>query len=317
MEVYFRLFVVYVYFLCSGTMNSTVFPNTTITTHGNTNSDMRSPTVAHKIALIIIYSLVLMVGSVGVTLMIGVLKSNLRSWTTITFFNLVLVHIIFLVTIPFRIHYYVTETWSLTMPFCKVVSSMIHIHMHVVFVIYVIILGIHFLHYFKKVEQMEFYRSLHAMAFSVGIWSVLIIVGPVILHNYGKHVDANDTKCFHFGTELKERPVFGCNIFLSVCTVVVSCIMSCILAVILYTMIKKHGASSWAQQEFWAQMKNVSLVLIIVFCLAPYHVYRLYYLTKSSTLQHDNEVFLAITGLTCFDMMLVFAGKGICHRCGG
>lgn len=303
-------------------MNTTTIPSTTSTTYFNTmilntTTTMSSPTEAHKAALIIIYTLVLLVGSLGVTLMTGVLKSNLRSWTTITFFNLVLVHFMFLATVPFRIYYYAKGSWGLSMIFCKVVSGMIHIHMHVVFVIYVIILTIHFLHYFKKVGQMEFYRSIHAMVFSVGIWSVVIIVGPVILYYYGAHADSNDSKCFHFSTELSEGPVMACNIFLSVCTVIVSCVMSCILAAILYLMIKKHGASSWAQQEFWAQMKNVSLVLIILFCLAPYHLYRLYYLTDHSSLQYDNEVFLAITGLTCFDMVLVFAGKGICHRCGG
>ncbi|XP_053466989.1 probable G-protein coupled receptor 141 isoform X2 [Ictalurus furcatus] len=286
------------YFLCSGTTNQTM-------------------TMAHKIALINIYTLVLVVGSIGVILMIGVLKSNMRSWTTVAFFNLVLVHCFFLVTIPFRIYYYVTNYWDLTPFFCKVVSSMIHIHMHVVFVIYVIILTIHFFHYFKKIEQMEFYRSIHAMAFSVSIWSVVIIVGPVTLYHYGKHMNGNENKCFHFGGELKEGPVLGCNIFLSVCTVILSCVMSCMLALILYLMIKKHGASSWAQQEFWAQMKNVSLVLIILCCLVPYHLYRLYYMTNISALQNENEVFLAITSLTCFDMMLVFAGKGICHRCWG
>lgn len=251
--------------------------------------------------------------------MINVLKSNLRSWTTITFFNLILVHVIFMVTIPFRIYYYITDCWNLSPTFCKVVSSMIHLHMHVVFVIYVIILTMHFLHYFKKVGQMEFYRSLHAMGFSIGIWSLVIIVGPVVLAHYGTNTTGGDYKCFHFGKELNNTAVLGCNIFLSVGTIILSCIVSFMLAVILYSMIKKYGASSWAQQEFWAQMKNVSLVLIILFCLAPYHLYRLYYLKMytSEEKEMENEVFLAITSLTCFDMMFVFAGKGICHRCGG
>lgn len=292
-------------------------PNTPYTPYTPNTPNTPNTPMNHRVALIIIYTLVLLVGSLGVILMTGVLKSNLRSWTTITFFNLVLVHVIFLVTIPFRIYYYVSDSWNLTMDFCKLVSSMIHIHMHVVFVIYVIILSIHFLHYFKKTEQMEFYRGFHAVAFSVGIWSVVLIVGPVILYHYGTHVNGTDTKCFHFATELKNNSVYACNILLSVCTVIASCVVSCVLAAILYSMIRKHGASSRSQQEFWAQMKNVSLVLIILFCLAPYHMYRLYYLTKSDKLQHDNEVFLALTGLTCFDMVLVFARKALCQRCGG
>lgn len=306
-----------VYFLYSG--NTTQAPSSThtgTTNKNDTTSNEESSFMVYKITLIIIYTLVLIVGSVGMTLMISVLKSNLRSWTTITFFNLIIAHGIFLVTIPFRIYFYVTNSWDLSMTFCKVVSSMIHIHMHVVFIIYVIILTIHFLYYFKKMEEREFYRKLHAIAFSISIWSIMIIVGPVVLHHYGTRANATEHKCFHFGTELNKSTVFGWNIFLSVSTVIVSCIMSCMLTVILYSMIKKHGASSWAQQEFWAQMKNLNLVLIMLFCLVPYHLYRLYYLTNTSGLQYDNEVFLAITSLTCFDMILVFARKGIWHRCG-
>ncbi|XP_017572119.1 probable G-protein coupled receptor 141 [Pygocentrus nattereri] len=289
----------------------------TSTESTNNSSLSDSP---HRIALITIYTVVLMVGSVGITVMVNMLKTNLRSWTTIAFLNLLLAHFIFMLTIPFRIHYSVTNNWTLSQPFCKMVSAMIHLHMYLVFVIYTVILTIRFLQHFKKIDRMEFYRRLHALAASVGIWSVLIIVGPIILIHYGKDGTnvggRNVSKCFNFGGAIKESAsALALNIFLSVVIILVSCMLSCALGVILYSIIKKHGAACRDQQEFWAQMKSVSLILIIFTCLVPYQLFRLYYLHNPESMQEDNEVFLAITTLTCIDMLLTFAGKGICYMC--
>ncbi|XP_036414439.1 probable G-protein coupled receptor 141 isoform X2 [Colossoma macropomum] len=290
-------------------MNMTTINYSTFTAYTENSSLADSP---HRIALISIYTVVLLVGSVGLIVMVNMLKTNLRSWTTIAFLNLLLAHFIFMLTIPFRIHYSVTNKWTLSQPFCKMVSAMIHLHMYLVFVIYTVILTIRFLQYFKKIDRTEFYRRLHALAASVGIWSILIIIGPIILSQYGSN--GNKDKCFNFGGAIKGAAL-ALNIVLSVLILLVSCMLSCALGVILYSIIKMHGAACRDQQEFWAQMKSVSLILIIFTCLVPYHLFRLYYLHNPTVMQEDNEVFLAITTLTCFDMLLTFAGKGICYMC--
>ncbi|XP_066518632.1 probable G-protein coupled receptor 141 [Hoplias malabaricus] len=289
--------------------------NSNTTQNGTENKDSHIET-SHKIALITIYTVVLMVGTTGLIFMIRILKTNLRSWTTIAFLNLLLAHFIFLLTIPFRIYYYATNHWGLSRSFCKIVSAMIHLHMYVVFVIYVVILIIRFLQYFKKIDRMEFYRRLHALGASIGIWSIVIILGPILLIHYGKTRNDEQTKCFNFGDEANKSWVFGLNIFLSVLIILVSCALSCVLGIILRNLIKKHGAASRVQQEVWAQVKSISLIIIIFTCLVPYHIFRLFYLKNLKTLEHVNEVFLAITTLTCCDMLLIFAGKGICHVCG-
>uniref|UniRef100_A0A4W4F468 G-protein coupled receptors family 1 profile domain-containing protein n=1 Tax=Electrophorus electricus TaxID=8005 RepID=A0A4W4F468_ELEEL len=272
-----------------------------------------SPETAH--ALITIYVVVLVAGSVGLALMIRVLKANLHSWTTIALLNLIFAHLIFLLTVPFRIYYYATGFWYLTMSFCKLVSAMIHIHMYIVFVIYAVILTVHFLQYYKKMEQMVFDRMLHAMAASAGMWSILIIVVPIILKNYG-NTKQQAYSCFDFHNELENQFTFVLNVFLSVGMVLVSIVLSYVLAIILHSVVRKHGRAFRAHQEFWAQMKHVSLMLIILICLVPYQLFRLYYLRNAERLKEHNEVFLAFTTLTCFDMLLLFSGKGICQRCG-
>lgn len=298
-------------------MNTTTMnPSTTSSSFSTSTHSVGLHESPDRIALIMIYTVVLLVGSVGLILMIFMLKANLRSWTTIAFLNLLLAHFLFLLTIPFRIHYYITNLWSLSQGFCKLVSAMIHLHMYVIFVIYVVILSVRYLQYFKKADRMEFYRRLHALLASAAIWSIVLITGPVILTQYGRSGNHSATQCFKFGDEVRHGAARGFNIFLSVLIIIVSCIMSYIFGVVLYSMVKKHGRAYRDQQEFWAQMKSISLILIIFTCLVPYHLFRVYYVENTEKLQDVNEVFLAITSFTCFDMLLTYAGRGLCHLCG-
>ncbi|XP_051970778.1 probable G-protein coupled receptor 141 [Xyrauchen texanus] len=271
----------------------------------------------YRIALITIYALVLLVGTTGLTLMTKLLKSNIRSITTIAFLNLMVAHFLFLLTVPFRIYYYAYNDWGLSPGFCKVVSAMIHIHMYMVFIIYTIILTIRFLHFYKKTQRTEFDRRLHAMCASALVWSVLLpIMLPAVVSHYGKmggdNLTTTQNQCFKYGEVLEDNHIYILNMIVSIVIVVVSCIQACIQAFILLSIILKYGPASRSQQDFRVQMKNLCFVLIMLTCLVPYHLFRPFYMKCIETLQDINEVFLAITALTCFDM-LTFTGKGLCH----
>ncbi|TRY69898.1 hypothetical protein DNTS_015359 [Danionella cerebrum] len=268
-----------------------------------------------RIALIVIYSIVFLVGITGLSVMISLLKTNIRSLTTIAFLNLVIAHFIFLLTIPFRIYYYASQTWNLSLEFCKLVSAMVHIHTYIVFTIYTILLTVRFLQFYKIMQRTEFYRRLHALGASAVVWIViLLIMLPLILFQYGHESKSDEKQCFAFGKNVEKQEVYILNVILSLVIIAMSCILACIQVNILHTMIVKYGTSTRSQQEFWIQMKNFSFVVIMMICLVPYHVFRFIYLESNHHLTEINEVFLAITGLTCFDM-LTFIGRGMCKLC--
>ncbi|XP_051970052.1 probable G-protein coupled receptor 141 [Xyrauchen texanus] len=293
--------------------NTTVAVNTSYTEMPTTISSpqLNAP---YKITLIIIYSIVLLVGIMGLTLMMSLLKTNIRSLTTIAFLNLMVAHFLFLLTVPFRIYYYVSETWGLHHGICKVVSAMIHIHMYMVFTIYAIILTFRFLHYYKKTQRTEFYRRLHAVCASAVMWSVLLLIMlPTVLSQYGSKNEDN-AQCFKFEKELENKSIYALNMIVSITIVLVSFVQTCIQMIILHAMIQKYGPASRSQQEFLVQLKNLCFVLIMLTCLVPYQLFRLHYLKHVKDLNKINEVFLAITALTCFDM-LTFTGRGVWRVC--
>ncbi|XP_016309353.1 probable G-protein coupled receptor 141 [Sinocyclocheilus anshuiensis] len=298
------------------TMNTTVdnITSPAVTTNPTPTAPPAHLTESYRVALIIIYTVVLLVGITGLTVMISLLKTNIRSLTTIAFLNLMVAHFLFLLTVPFRIYYYASQTWQLGQGFCKLVSAMVHIHIYMVFTIYSILLTVRFLHFYKKTQRTEFYRRLHGLGASALVWCILLIIMlPLVLIQYG-HKTIPENQCFKFGDELQEHHVYALNMVLSILIITVSCFQTCIQAIILRQMILKYGAASSAQQEFWVQIKNLSFVLILLTCLVPYHLFRLQYLNNTKDLNQINEVFLAITGLTCFDM-LTFTGKSICKVC--
>lgn len=304
-----------VFSLGTMTMNTTV---ANITNPAVPTSSPHSPhlTEPFRITLIVIYTFVLLVGITGLTLMISLLKTNIRSLTTIAFLNLMVAHFLFLLTVPFRIYYYATQTWNLGEGMCKVVSAMVHIHVYMVFTIYAIILTLRFLHYYKKMQWTEFYRRLHALGASALVWILLfVIMFPLVLNQYGISNDnKKESQCFKFEIMIKNPAVYALNMILSIFIISVSCVQTGIQAIILHAMIRKYGQASRSQQEFWVQIKNLIFVLIMLTCLVPYHLFRLKYLNDTVKLSPANEVFLAITGLTCFDM-LTFTGRGVCQVC--
>ncbi|XP_036411013.1 probable G-protein coupled receptor 141 [Megalops cyprinoides] len=269
----------------------------------------------YRYTLLIIYSVVLLGGTVGITLMINILKSNMRSVTTVAILNVIVVHLFFLLTVPFRIYYYASGQWNMSQNFCKMVSGMIHAHMYIAFTFYVIILVIRYFAFYSSRDRVEFYRKLHALVASITVWvAVLIIVPSVLIYGYGLSQAKNGTECFNFGVELGHAGVAALNYGISSIIIVVSIACTCCQAHILWRILKRYGPTTYAQQDFWAQMKSLCFVLVMLVCFVPYHVFRVHYVRNREALGQQNEVFLALTALCCFDVF-TFMGRGTYGNC--
>ncbi|XP_056155173.1 probable G-protein coupled receptor 141 [Lampris incognitus] len=283
--------------------------------------------------LLFIYSVVLVSGISGVGLMAQILWSSVKSLTTIAVLNLIFAHFIFLLTVPFRMYYYATHCWSLSFGWCKIVSSMIHIHMYMSFIFYVIILVTRLLTFYHKTKQTEFQWKLHALVISIMVWLLVIIVVPCVVYFlYGvqdKETQSNNNSsctnktgaatnnstgnCFHFGKFmcLWNNKMF--NYATSVMIIIVAMVLTALQARVLVVVRRKYGRGWASQQVFWASLKSLCFALIMTVCFVPYHIFRLYYL-QNIDLEAINEVFLSITTFTCLDM-LTFMGRGSCYMC--
>ncbi|NXI53251.1 GP141 protein, partial [Chloroceryle aenea] len=258
--------------------------------------------------LITIYSIALAGGGIGAIMMSFVLvKMNTLSVTTTAIVNLVVVHSLLLFTVPFRLHYYIKRTWIFKMPFCKMVSAMVHIHMYLTFLFYVITLVIRWLIFFQWKDKVEFYRKLHAIAASAAVWVfVMVFVVPVLYFEYGRSGSYNDTICFKFQEELQQESVKALNYTIIVAVACVTCVLLGLQIFILVKVSRKFSTSLWSHQEFWAQVKNLIFICVIIICFLPYHLFRAYYIQHvkdTELLESYNEVFLSLTALSCLDLL--------------
>ncbi|XP_045912340.1 probable G-protein coupled receptor 141 isoform X1 [Micropterus dolomieu] len=266
-------------------------------------------------ALLAIYSVVLVTGTISLSLMVHIMKSSTTSITSIAVLNLIFSHFIFLLTVPFRIYYYATQDWNLSQGWCKMVSSMIHIHMYMSFIFYVIILITRLMTFYHKAEQVSPFRSIHALLVSAVVWIVVLVVVPcVIYYAYGKittNNNTNSTQCFNFGNDI-ESAAKVLNYIISTVIIVVASVLTALQANVLRVLYSKHRQGCTSQQDFGAQLKSLCFALIMVVCFIPYHMFRLYYLEHISELQDANELFLSLTTFNCLDM-LTFLGRRTCY----
>ncbi|NWI55172.1 GP141 protein, partial [Calyptomena viridis] len=266
--------------------------------HSNTMSSL----------LITVYSVAFAGGGIGSFTMLFVLvKMNTLSVTTTAIINLVVVHGLLLFTMPFRLHYYVNKKWVFKMPFCKMVSAMVHIHMYLTFLFYVITLVIRWLIFFQWKDKVEFYRKLHAIAASAAVWVfVMVFVVPVFYFQYGISGSYNDTTCFKFHKELQQESVKALNYIIIVAVFCISCALLGLQIFILVKVVRKLSSSLWSHQEFWAQVKNLIFIWVIIICFLPYHLFRAYYIQHVrdfGQLESYNELFLSLTALSCLDLL--------------
>ncbi|XP_077592249.1 G protein-coupled receptor 141 [Stigmatopora nigra] len=297
-------------------MDSTpINTNSTVTTPAQ-NKSMGKADFEEKeyhTLLTIIYTAVLIIGTASFSITLYFMKLRTSSSTSIAVINLIFAHLIFLLTVPFRIYYHVTGHWRIGMAFCKVVSSMVHIHMYISFGIYVVILITRLLVFYRNSEQLASPRRIYPQVASAVVWLiVLTIVTCIITLTYGNSNKERETvynhqQCFKFGNDLNHisRVI---NYVVSTLFITVAILLTGLQANVLWLLYRKHHQCCTVQQEFGAQQKSLNFALIMVVCFIPYHIFRLYYL-QHPELQNLNEVFLSLTTFNCVDMLTFFGRR--------
>nr|XP_056713879.1 probable G-protein coupled receptor 141 [Euleptes europaea] len=261
-----------------------------------------------KAVLITIYTVVFIGGVCGaIKISFLLVKMNTLSVTTTAVINLVVIHSLFLVTVPFRLYYYIMDKWVFGQSFCKIASAMVHIHMYLTFLFYLFILVSRCLIFFKWKDKLEFYRNLHAMASSAAIWILAFVIAlPLILHCYSKTGHYDNATCFRFHQELKNNSVKGLNYAVIAAVIVITCALLGLQVSIILKMVKRLSGSICSHQEFRAQLKSLIFVWFIILCFLPHHFFRIYYIQQfeaGSQLEIYNEFCLSTTAVSCLDLL--------------
>ncbi|XP_004629724.1 probable G-protein coupled receptor 141 [Octodon degus] len=282
------------------------------------NTDLGQCDMYCRVILIILYSVVLLGGTTGMVLMSCMMSKRSSQSVIATFvLNIIALHSILLVSLPFRVSYYFSATWSLGSFACRLVSSIIYSHMYFTFVFYVAIVILRLLIYFKKLQVQQL-KKHYAVALSIIIWTVGgLIFLTVFFLQYGTDPShSKQQRCFEFYRDLKRKEIIVINYSMIVTMMITVVILFLLQLVVIFQLIKALWPDMWAHQEFRAQIKSFFFVLVIVVCFIPHHVFRVHFIQNYSERENSklvlyNEICVALTTVCCLDM-LCFVG-GVVH----
>ncbi|XP_043920592.1 probable G-protein coupled receptor 141 isoform X2 [Protopterus annectens] len=290
------------------------------TTSPTMNSPVSSEHESQKIILMLLYSLVFAGGSVGaIVLSQKLLKTRSFSVTTTAVINLVVVHSMFLIVVPFRISYYVMGAWKLPSFFCTVVSAMLPFHMYTAFGFYVAILIIRFLTFFKKNIRVYYCKQLHSLIISTVVWTIVIVlILPLIIQLY-KNYDSKKERCFEYHVKNYDQQIITVNYFIIISMILAMTTLMIIQIIILAKVVMKFKKEACSHQEFRAQVKTFLFVLAMLISFLPYHIFRIYYISEgtqpnSTELYFYNEFCSGLTAISCLDSLVILAVVSLSKR---
>ncbi|XP_010135295.1 PREDICTED: probable G-protein coupled receptor 141 [Buceros rhinoceros silvestris] len=282
--------------------------NSSATQQNHSSSEMLPDTSErlHTI-LIALYIIDLAGGTLGVIMMAHHLfQRRSQSVMTIIIISLLVLHTFMLLSIPFRLSYYILQEWKFGRFACKLASAIIYLHMYTTFMFYVAIILI-------RLFRLEF-RKCCTTAWVAAVWLVgALVVTPVFLSYYGTSKTYHASECFQFHKEMQEMPMVIANYCLVGILVAVCALLTVIQLSVLCRLAVKYWPDLNSHVEFRAQAKSFFFISVTLVCFVPHHVFRVYYiqnchLDKDHKLLRYNEIFLALTSMCCLDMLCFIAG---------
>ncbi|NWY99316.1 GP141 protein, partial [Loxia curvirostra] len=256
--------------------------------------------------LIVLYIINLAGSTLGVIMMSQqLLHRRSQSVMTIMINSLLVLHSFMLLSIPFRLSYYILGEWKFGRFACRLVSAIIYLHMYTTFAFYAAIIVARL--------RLEFRKCCTAAWVGAGWLLGALVVTPVLLSYYGTSKTYLPCECFQFHRELQEAHMAIVNSCLVGVLVAVCAMLTRIQLTVVYRVAMKYWPDVNSHAEFRAQAKSLFFILVTLVCFMPHHVFRVYYiqnydLDKDHKLLLYNEVFLALATMCCLDMLCFIAG---------
>ncbi|KAG8567389.1 hypothetical protein GDO81_013599 [Engystomops pustulosus] len=146
---------------------------------------------------------------------------------------------------------------------------------------------------------------MHSVVASAAVWIViLLVVLPVFFLQYGKKTEEyKANQCFSFQMEIMRPFVIVLNYTAITVILLVVCILLVVQTFIIVKILKKLKHAALDHQEFWVQLKSLFFILIMIICFFPHHIFRIYYIHHINDCFYYNEIFLALTALSCLDLL--------------
>lgn len=273
------------------------------------------------------YSLITVLGLVGNGFALLVLiKTNSRNGSFhIYMMNLVVSDLLFALTLPMRVLYYVNNGhWSLGNFLCRLSSYTLYVNLYSGIYFMAAMSITRFLAIVYPVKNLTLVTDKRARLASVAIWVFICLSCSPFLMS-GQHVDVstNKTKCFE---PPKQRINLQKVLVLNYVSLVIGFVLPFLVILICYAGIIRTltSRSPVARRQRATGVRAIRMIIIVMlaflFSFMPYHVQRsvhLSFLSRSDTscseklmMQKSVVVTLCLAAAnSCFDPLLYFFSR--------
>ncbi|XP_043913383.1 cysteinyl leukotriene receptor 1 [Protopterus annectens] len=270
-----------------------------------------------------VYSMVIVFGLVGNVFAIYVLIKtyNQKMPFHIYILNLAVSDIFWLLTLPFRIIYYVRHgDWPFGSFLCRISSYALYVNLYCSIFFMTAMSFTRFIAIVFPVKHLNLVNAKKAKITCACIWGFVILTSSPFLMSGSFHdAKSNKTKCFEppsqNGTETVRK-----IIILNYISLIVGFIIPFSTILVCYTMIIKTLLKSSVNKRKSSHVKAIRMIIIVMstflICFLPYHVQRtvhLHYLKNRGEscsdidMQKSVVITLCLASVnTCIDPLLYF-----------
>lgn len=277
------------------------------------------------ILLPVCYSLVFVTGLLLNLTALYFILFRIRDWKpkTIYMTNLMVCDLMYLLTLPFQIHYYIVKNnWPFSQSFCKLLRFLFYTNLYGSILFLTCISVLRFVGICYPMRSMRWLSSRHACLVSIIIWTILLVFQAPVLH----FSRTDEARCYETTTEDLYTYFLIYSLFILVLLFVVP---FCLVLVCNGMMMRKllqpgmeGSASSLTQHAKKKSIRIITIVLLVfIICFLPFHITRTvhhfmrYFHLKCSLRQYSNILYkvsrLLATANSCIDPILYFmSGQG-------
>ncbi|XP_075389043.1 cysteinyl leukotriene receptor 2 [Tenrec ecaudatus] len=271
----------------------------------------------------IVYLIIFVCGALGNGFSIFIFLQPSKKCKSVNIFmlNLAISDLLFTITLPFRVDYYLRgSNWIFGDLACRIMSYSMYVNMYSSIYFLTVLSVVRFLatvHPFRLLHT----TSIKSAWILCGIVWIFIMASSTMLLNNGSEQKNNATSCLELNHNKLGKLQIMNHVALVVGFFLPFCILSVCYLLIIRTLLKVEVPDSGLRASHRKALTTIIIALVIfLLCFMPYHVLRTFHLVTWNTCRISLHKAVVITltlaaANTCFNPVLYyFAGENFKDR---
>ncbi|XP_010893169.2 2-oxoglutarate receptor 1 [Esox lucius] len=228
-----------------------------------------------KVFLPVMYGIIFAVGLLGNLTSIIIYVVRLRPWkiNSVIMVNLALADLQYVLSLPFLVHYYITEDWSFSDAMCRAVRFGFHFNLYCSILFLACLSVCRYVVVVHPLRAVQMQRKRWAVVVCLAVWLIALLeVTPMVFMLTVEKTANNITSCIDFASN-DPQDVWVYSWLLTVVGYLLPLVVVC-LSYIQAARELSTGPLEGRISRVRARKLSVLILVVFVLCFTPYHILR-------------------------------------------